>query len=196
VRSKRSGVRSANASILPWDFRSPNGERLVLFLQVLAAVHYTHGQNVIHRDLKPSNILVRKDGTVALLDFGVAKLLVGADPDDSNLTRQGLAILTPNKRPKRRWMRTAAMTVWRWLIMASAGRRTPSANLPSSRRKTATAPPTATHGFMRSGATGPGRDCGSTRRSSSTIRIYLCSRLIGTSIRCATNRASRTSKLG
>ena len=71
-------------------------ERLQLFLQVLAAVHYAHGQGVIHRDLKPSNILVQKDGTVALLDFGVAKLLIGADPDDSNLTRQGLAVLTPN----------------------------------------------------------------------------------------------------
>jgi serine/threonine protein kinase len=71
-------------------------ERLRLFLQVLAAVHHAHGQNVIHRDLKPSNILVQQDGTVALLDFGVAKLLVGADPDDSNLTRQGSAVLTPN----------------------------------------------------------------------------------------------------
>ena len=71
-------------------------ERLQLFLQVLAAVHYAHGQNVIHRDLKPSNILVQKDGTVALLDFGVAKLLVGADPEDSNLTRQGVTVLTPN----------------------------------------------------------------------------------------------------
>jgi eukaryotic-like serine/threonine-protein kinase len=71
-------------------------QRLRLFLQVLAAVHYAHDQNVIHRDLKPSNILVQQDGTVALLDFGVAKLLVGADPDDSNLTRQGSALLTPN----------------------------------------------------------------------------------------------------
>jgi eukaryotic-like serine/threonine-protein kinase len=71
-------------------------ERLRLFLQVLAAVHYAHVQNVIHRDLKPSNILVQQDGTVALLDFGVAKLLVGVDPDDSNLTRQGSAVLTPN----------------------------------------------------------------------------------------------------
>jgi serine/threonine protein kinase/Tfp pilus assembly protein PilF len=71
-------------------------QRLELFLQVLAAVHHAHGQGVIHRDLKPSNILVQKDGNVALLDFGVAKLLVGSDPDDSNLTRQGFAVLTPN----------------------------------------------------------------------------------------------------
>ena len=71
-------------------------QRLELFLQVLAGVHHAHGQGVIHRDLKPSNILVQKDGNVALLDFGVAKLLIGSDPDDSNLTRQGFAVLTPN----------------------------------------------------------------------------------------------------
>ena len=70
--------------------------RLELFLQILAAVHHAHRQGVIHRDLKPSNILVQQDGTVALLDFGVAKLLAGADPEDSNLTRQGVAVLTPH----------------------------------------------------------------------------------------------------
>jgi serine/threonine protein kinase/Tfp pilus assembly protein PilF len=71
-------------------------ERLELFLQVLAAVHHAHAQGVIHRDLKPSNILVEKNGNVVLLDFGVAKLLVGSDPEDSNLTRHGFAVLTPN----------------------------------------------------------------------------------------------------
>lgn len=49
--------------------------RLELFLEVCAAVQYAHRNLVVHRDLKPSNILVRADGTVKLLDFGIAKLL-------------------------------------------------------------------------------------------------------------------------
>ncbi|MBI3652462.1 MAG: protein kinase [Acidobacteria bacterium] len=50
-------------------------ERLQLFRQVCAAVHYAHQNLVIHRDLKPGNILVTADGTPRLLDFGIAKLL-------------------------------------------------------------------------------------------------------------------------
>jgi serine/threonine-protein kinase len=54
--------------------------RLELFLQVCAAVQYAHEHLVIHRDLKPTNVLVTAEGTVKLLDFGVAKVL-GADAD-------------------------------------------------------------------------------------------------------------------
>ncbi|MBK8284162.1 MAG: serine/threonine protein kinase [Ahniella sp.] len=49
--------------------------RVRLFSDVCAAVGYAHQRLVVHRDLKPSNILVTRDGTVKLLDFGIARLL-------------------------------------------------------------------------------------------------------------------------
>ena len=69
-------------------------ERLQLFREVCEAVQHAHLHAVIHRDLKPSNVLVRPDGTVRLLDFGVAKQLDRFDaPADK--TRTSLRLMTP-----------------------------------------------------------------------------------------------------
>ena len=43
-----------------------------LFKQIASALTYAHQQGVVHRDVKPGNIFVQKDGTVKLLDFGLA----------------------------------------------------------------------------------------------------------------------------
>jgi eukaryotic-like serine/threonine-protein kinase len=72
----------------------PIAERLKLFRAVCEAVQYAHQNAVIHRDLKPSNILVKPDGSVRLLDFGIAKQLESLDrPVDQ--TRTGLRLMTP-----------------------------------------------------------------------------------------------------
>jgi serine/threonine protein kinase len=69
-------------------------ERLRLYRAVCEAVQYAHERAVIHRDLKPSNILVKADGSVRLLDFGIAKHLDGAArPTDQ--TRTALRLMTP-----------------------------------------------------------------------------------------------------
>lgn len=68
--------------------------RLRLFLQVLGAVQHAHQRLVVHRDIKPSNILVDAQGSVRLLDFGIAQLQDERQPQTA-LTELGQALLTP-----------------------------------------------------------------------------------------------------
>ena len=68
--------------------------RLRLFLDVCAAVQHAHRHLLVHRDLKPANILVRADGSIKLLDFGVAKLLA-IDSGAGAATRTNAWLGTP-----------------------------------------------------------------------------------------------------
>lgn len=63
--------------------------RIRLFLDALSAVAHSHANLIVHHDLKPSNVLVRNDGQVKLLDFGIAKLLT----NDATSASQSLAYI-------------------------------------------------------------------------------------------------------
>jgi eukaryotic-like serine/threonine-protein kinase len=58
-------------------------DKLDIVTQLCAGLGYAHARGIVHRDVKPANIFLLTDGTVKLLDFGLAKTV------DSNLTRLG-----------------------------------------------------------------------------------------------------------
>src|SRR5262249_34866477 len=52
----------------------PLGEVLDIAVQIASALTAAHASGIVHRDIKPENVIVRSDGIVKVLDFGLAKL--------------------------------------------------------------------------------------------------------------------------
>lgn len=72
-------------------------EALEIGIQVASALSATHSVGIIHRDIKPDNIMLRRDGIVKVLDFGLAKLSPDREPTD-----------TDSLAPTERFINTAA----------------------------------------------------------------------------------------
>ncbi len=63
---------------------------VAILVQVCQGLEFAHSRGIVHRDIKPSNIRLLEDGTVKLMDFGIAKSLEGG----SKLTQTGIALGT------------------------------------------------------------------------------------------------------
>ncbi|GIW97460.1 MAG: serine/threonine protein kinase [Pirellulaceae bacterium] len=70
----------------------PINECLSILLQILAALSRSHRAGIVHRDIKPENIMLTQEGEVKVADFGLARVLLGDDPQ---LTQAGTTMGTP-----------------------------------------------------------------------------------------------------
>lgn len=71
-------------------------QALVIVAQICSALEFAHKSGVVHRDIKPENVLLARDGTVKIADFGLAKLLDAPARDGRFVTRATQAVGTPH----------------------------------------------------------------------------------------------------
>jgi serine/threonine protein kinase len=87
------GIDLGEAMTPPDRFTLEQKVRMVV--DVCRGLHFAHRMGVIHRDVKPANIRLTHDGTVKILDFGIARLR-GTEATDPNLTQAGMVLGTPS----------------------------------------------------------------------------------------------------
>src|SRR5438105_7620469 len=65
-------------------------EKTEIMIQILEGLQYAHDNGIVHRDIKPGNVMLLKDGTVKILDFGIARI------SDNSMTKTGQIVGTIN----------------------------------------------------------------------------------------------------
>jgi serine/threonine-protein kinase len=80
----------------------PIDEALAIAKQIAEALEAAHEKGIVHRDLKPANIKIRPDGSVKVLDFGLAKAageVIAANSETESMTSPGTIMGTPGYMP-------------------------------------------------------------------------------------------------
>jgi eukaryotic-like serine/threonine-protein kinase len=70
-------------------------QKVRMMVDVCRGLRFAHRWGIVHRDVKPANIRLTTDGTIKILDFGIARNL-GAESTDPNLTQAGMVLGTPS----------------------------------------------------------------------------------------------------
>lgn len=82
------------------DYLSKKGylnfkETLFLTEQIIRALNHAHNRNIIHQDIKPHNIILLRDGTIKVADFGIAKILGNNETQVINQTMGSVHYISP-----------------------------------------------------------------------------------------------------
>src|SRR5690242_7234943 len=80
-------VEGSSLAALMKDGRVPVDKAVDCMCQALSALAYAHSQGVVQRDIKPANMMLTPNGTLKLMDFGIAKAV-----SDPKLTRSGFVV--------------------------------------------------------------------------------------------------------
>ncbi|MFO0960156.1 MAG: serine/threonine-protein kinase [Isosphaeraceae bacterium] len=97
----------------------PAEKAIQVIRQVALALRYAAARGLIHRDIKPANLLLGRDGTVKIIDLGLA---LQADDEDERVTRDGTTVGTVDymaEQARDSRLRASAATSTRWAARSS-----------------------------------------------------------------------------
>ena len=84
-------------------------ESLYFITQIVRALGHAHSRGIIHRDIKPQNIMVLRDGSVKVADFGIARIMSAAQ---TTLTQEALGSVHYISPEQARGSRTSTLPAW------------------------------------------------------------------------------------